>query len=47
MPTDSEFANMELFVKAMKPIVDIIEVLGAQKYVCHHFYVRTIVIQAA
>ena len=33
MPTDSEFANMELFVKTMKPIVDITEALGAQKYV--------------
>ena len=33
MPTDTEFANMELFVKTMKPIVDITEALGAQKYV--------------
>ena len=33
MPTDSEFINMELFVNTMKPIVDITEALGAQKYV--------------
>ena len=32
-PTGSEFANMELFVKTMEPIVDITEALGAQKYV--------------
>lgn len=33
MPTDTKFANMELFVKTMKPIVDITEALGAWKYV--------------
>ena len=33
MPTDTEFANMELFVKTLKPIVDITEALGARKYV--------------
>ena len=33
MPTDTEFANMELFVETMKPIVDITEALGARKYV--------------
>ena len=33
MPTDVEFANMELFVQIMNPIVEITEALGAQKYV--------------
>ena len=33
MPTDTEFSNMELFVKTMKPIVEITEALGARKYV--------------
>ena len=33
MSTDVEFANMELFVQIMKPIVEITEALGAQKYV--------------
>ena len=33
MPTDVEFSNMDIFIKVMKPIVEITEALGAQKYV--------------
>jgi len=33
IPTDTEFSKMELFVKTMKPIVEITEVLGAFKCV--------------
>ena len=33
MPTDVEFANMEVFVEIMKPIIEITEALGAQKYI--------------
>ena len=33
MPTDTVVSNMELFVKTMKPIVEITEALGARKYV--------------
>ena len=32
MPTNVEFANMEVFVEIMKPVVEITEALGAQKY---------------
>ena len=32
MPTNVEFANMDVFVEIMKPIVEITEALGAQKY---------------
>ena len=33
MATDVEFSNMDIFIKVMKPIVEITEALGAQKYV--------------
>ena len=33
MPTDRDFSTMELFVQVMKPLVDITEALGAQKFV--------------
>ena len=33
MPTDRDFSTMELFVEVMKPLVDITEALGAQKFV--------------
>ena len=33
VPTDSDFSTMELFVGVMKPLVDITEALGAQKFV--------------
>ena len=33
MPTDSDFSTMELFVEVMKPLVDITEALGAQRFV--------------
>ena len=32
MPTDEEFATMEIFVEVMKPLVDITEALGAQQW---------------
>ena len=32
MPTNVEFGNMEVFVEIMKPIIEITEALGAQKY---------------
>ena len=33
MPTDEEFATMEILVEVMKPLVDITEALGAQQWV--------------
>ena len=33
MPSDDEFATMESFVKTMKPLVKITEVMGAEKWI--------------
>ena len=33
MPSDDEFATMESFVKTMKPLVEITEVMGAEKWI--------------
>ena len=33
MPSDAEFAVMETYVEVMKPIVDVTEGIGAQKWV--------------
>ena len=33
MPSDAEFTTLELFVKVMKPLVDITEAIGAEKWV--------------
>ena len=33
MPTDNEFSTMETYLSVMKPLVEITEVLGGQKYV--------------
>lgn len=33
MPSDSEFTVMETYVKVMKPLVEITEIMGAQKWV--------------
>ena len=33
MPSDSEFTTLELFVKVMKPLVEITEAIGAEKWV--------------
>ena len=33
IPTDVELTNMEIFVEIMKPIVEITEALGTQKYI--------------
>ena len=33
MPTDVEFFNMELFIRVIRPIVEITEALGGQWYV--------------
>ena len=33
MPTDAEFTTLELFVKVMKPLVDITEAIGAERWV--------------
>ena len=33
MPSDTEFTTLELFVKVMKPLVDITEAIGAERWV--------------
>ena len=33
MPTDAEFTTMEDYVQIMKPLVDITEAIGAEKWV--------------
>ena len=33
MPSDSKFTTLELFVKVMKPLVEITEAIGAEKWV--------------
>ena len=33
MPADAEFKTLELFVKVMKPLVEVTESIGAQKWV--------------
>ncbi len=33
MPTDSEFKTLEEFISTMKPLVDITEAIGAEKWV--------------
>ena len=33
MPTDAEFTTLELFVKVTKPLVDITEAIGAERWV--------------
>ena len=33
MPSDAEFSSLDIFVKVMKPLVDITEDIGAEKWV--------------
>ena len=37
MPSDMEFTTLELFVKVMKPLVDITEAFGAESWVTTYF----------
>ena len=33
IPSDAEFTTLELFIKVMKPLVDITEAIGAERWV--------------